>query len=50
MAVVRLAGGAIIIVLEQHPSSIGLIVAAIILLNVGAIPLIIANLGQVRIM
>ncbi|KAL7955787.1 hypothetical protein V8C34DRAFT_290715 [Trichoderma compactum] len=47
-SLMRLAGGPVIIALEQKPS-IGLYVAAIILLNVGVVPLIIATLGYVRI-
>ena len=50
LSLMRLAGGAITIALEDHSRDIGLYVAAIVLLNVGAIPLIVANLGQVRIM
>ena len=46
----RLTGGAITIALEDHPRDIGLYIGAIVLLNVGAIPLIIANWGQIRIM
>lgn len=48
LEIVRLAGGPVTIALEQKPS-IGLYVAAIILLNVGVVPLIIATLGYVRI-
>lgn len=44
----RLAGGPVLIAFEQKPS-IGLYVAAIILLNVGVVPLILATLGYVRI-
>ena len=47
---VRLAGGPVIIALENNHQSIGLYVAAVILLNVGAIPLIIGTLGFIRIM
>ncbi len=46
----RLAGGPVIIALEKNPESIGLIIAAIILLNVGVIPLIVADLGLTRVM
>lgn len=46
----RLVGGAIVIALESHPSNIGLIVAALVLLNVGVIPLIVSNQGLLRIM
>ncbi|RFU74339.1 hypothetical protein TARUN_7966 [Trichoderma arundinaceum] len=47
-SLMRLAGGPVLIAFEQNPS-IGLYVAAIILLNVGVVPLIIATLGYVRI-
>ena len=46
----RLAGGPVIIALQKNPESIGLIIAAIILLNVGVIPLIVADLGLTRAM
>ena len=46
----RLAGGPIIIALEKDPNNIGLIIAALVLLNVGVIPLIVADLGLTRIM
>lgn len=39
-----------IIALEKRPDSIGLIVSAIILLNVGVVPLIISDLGLIRVM
>ncbi|TFB02663.1 hypothetical protein CCMA1212_005444 [Trichoderma ghanense] len=48
-SLIRLAGGPVTIALEKSPS-IGLYSAAIILLNVGVVPLIIATLGFVRIM
>jgi hypothetical protein len=48
LEIVRLAGGPVLIAFEQKPS-IGLYVAAIILLNVGVVPLILATLGYVRI-
>lgn len=47
---VRLAGGIVVILLENNPSSTGLIIATYILLGVGVIPLIISSLGLVRIM
>ncbi|KAM0451197.1 hypothetical protein ACHAPV_010041 [Trichoderma viride] len=47
-SLMRLAGGPVLIAFEQKPS-IGLYVAAIILLNVGVVPLILATLGYVRI-
>lgn len=54
LSLLRLAGGIIIIVLEtqqqrQQQDGFGLIVAAIVLLNVGVVPLIVATLGQMRI-
>ena len=48
--VVRLVGGAITIAVDKEFSNVGLIVAAIVLLNVGAIPLIMCELGMLRIM
>lgn len=50
LSLMRLVGGAITIVLEERQKDIGLYVAAIVLLNVGAIPLVVANLGQIRLM
>ena len=47
---VRLAGGPVIIALERDPSNIGLISAALVLLNVGVVPLIVADLGLTRLM
>ncbi|KAL6907247.1 hypothetical protein GGI43DRAFT_256832 [Trichoderma evansii] len=47
-SLMRLAGGPVLVAFEQKPS-IGLYVVAIILLNVGVVPLIIAALGYVRI-
>lgn len=49
LTIMRLAGGPIIIAVENYPSSVGLIIAALILLNVGTIPLIVVNLGLLRI-
>ncbi|KAL7811644.1 hypothetical protein V8C26DRAFT_408569 [Trichoderma gracile] len=55
METVRIAGGPVTIALEQSSnqedllSNMGLYSAAIILLNVGVVPLIIATLGFVRI-
>jgi hypothetical protein len=46
---VRVAGGPIVIALEKDPSNVGLIIAAIVLLNVGAVPLIVAMSGFFRI-
>ncbi|KAL7936401.1 hypothetical protein V8C35DRAFT_295394 [Trichoderma chlorosporum] len=47
-SLMRLAGGPVIIALDQNPST-GLYIAALILLNVGVVPLIVTNLGYVRI-
>ena len=47
---VRLVGGPILIALQYDETSKGLAIAAIILLNIGAIPLIATNLGFVRAM
>lgn len=46
---VRFAGGIITILLNNNPS-VGLIIATLILLGVGVIPLIISMLGFIRIM
>ncbi|POR37946.1 Uncharacterized protein TPAR_01857, partial [Tolypocladium paradoxum] len=48
-SLMRLAGGPIIIALEKNPDNLGLIIAAIVLLNVGVIPLIVADLGLTRV-
>lgn len=52
---VRLAGGPVLIALEAKKDpdgsfSVGLLIAAIILLNVGVIPLIVADMGLTRLM
>lgn len=47
---VRLAGGIVTILAEKEQDNIGLFIAALILLNVGVVPLIIADLGLTRIM
>ena len=46
----RLVGGIITILAEKKKDNIGLFIAAIVLLNVGVVPLIIADLGLTRIM
>ncbi|KAM3500395.1 hypothetical protein MY10362_006433 [Beauveria mimosiformis] len=46
---VRLAGGIVTIIAEKQPSNTGLWIAALILLNVGVVPLIVANLGLTRL-
>ncbi|CAH0053687.1 unnamed protein product [Clonostachys solani] len=48
-SLIRLVGGPIVIALGNDPSNIGLIVAAIVLLNVGTIPLIVSMSGFFRI-
>ncbi|KAJ2955193.1 hypothetical protein NQ176_g11414 [Zarea fungicola] len=45
----RLAGGIVTIIAEKQPNNIGLFISAIILLNVGVVPLIVANLGLTRL-
>ncbi|VUC36210.1 unnamed protein product [Clonostachys rosea] len=49
LSLIRLAGGPIVIALGNQPSNIGLIVAAIVLLNVGTIPLLVSMSGFFRI-
>jgi hypothetical protein len=46
-AKVRLVGGIIVIVLSSKQENIGLIIAAIVLLNVGIIPLLISTVGLI---
>ncbi|KAF1736021.1 hypothetical protein CRV24_004955 [Beauveria bassiana] len=45
----RLAGGIVTIIAEKQPGNTGLWIAALILLNVGVVPLIVANLGLTRL-
>lgn len=45
----RFTGGPVIIAPEKHPGDTSLLIAAIILLNVGVVPLIVADLGLTRI-
>jgi hypothetical protein len=47
---VRIAGGVVTILLENDPSSVGLIMADVILLGVGVIPLMASTIGLIRIM
>lgn len=47
---VRLAGGIVTIIAEKQIESQGLWIAALILLNVGVVPLIVADLGLTRLM
>lgn len=46
----RLVGGAITIALERDSANVGLLVAAMILLNVGVVPLIMSTLGMLRVL
>lgn len=46
---VRLAGGIVTILAEKKPGNTGLWIAALILLNVGVVPLIVADLGLTRL-
>ena len=46
---VRLVGGVIVIALSSNPNNIGLIISALVLLNVGVIPLIISAVGLIRL-
>lgn len=46
---VRLASGIVSILYENNPSSVGLLIAAIITLNVGVIPLLVCTIGFLRI-
>ncbi|KAJ9136617.1 hypothetical protein NKR23_g9747 [Pleurostoma richardsiae] len=48
-SLIRLVGSILIIVEEQNPDSLGLIIATIVLLNVGLIPLIMSFLDVVRL-
>ncbi|ATY64473.1 hypothetical protein A9K55_004649 [Cordyceps militaris] len=45
----RLAGGIVTILAEKQPDNTGLWIAALILLNVGVVPLIVADLGLTRL-
>ena len=49
LTLMRLAGGIVTIFQDRDQHNAGLVIAAVILLNVGAIPLIVATLGQMRI-
>ncbi|KAJ4144521.1 hypothetical protein LMH87_003402 [Akanthomyces muscarius] len=48
-ALFRLAGGIVTILAEKKPGNTGLWIAALILLNVGVVPLIVADLGLTRL-
>ncbi|KAF9767727.1 hypothetical protein IL306_015068 [Fusarium sp. DS 682] len=45
----RLAGGILTIIRQSNPTSIGLIIATTVLLNVGLIPLMISMVGFIRL-
>lgn len=47
--IVRLAGGPVVLALQSNDTNVGLIIAALILLNMGLIPLLIATLGIIRL-
>jgi hypothetical protein len=42
-------GGIIVIALSSNPDNIGLTIGAIVLLNVGVIPLIVSTVGLIRL-
>jgi hypothetical protein len=46
----RLAGGILTILRQSDPTSLGLIIATTVLLNVGLIPLMISMVGFIRLM
>ncbi|PMD37684.1 hypothetical protein L207DRAFT_636341 [Hyaloscypha variabilis F] len=48
-SMMRLAGGPVVLALEHDTTSRGLIIAALILLNVGLIPLLVTTLGIIRL-
>jgi hypothetical protein len=48
-ATVRLAGGLVVLAL-QSDANVGLAIAALILLNVGLVPLIVVTVGLIRLM
>lgn len=48
--IVRLAGGPVVLALPSDNTRVGLVVAALILLNVGLIPLLVTTLGLIRLM
>lgn len=48
--IVRFVGGILVILQASKPTDIGLIIASIILLNVGVIPLMVSTLGLIRLM
>jgi len=50
IVIVRLAGGPVVLALENDTTSLGLIIAALILLNVGLIPLLVTTFGIIRLM
>ncbi|KAH8168566.1 hypothetical protein LIA77_11830 [Sarocladium implicatum] len=48
-SLLRLAGGPLVIALHKDPTNVGLAIAAIVCLNVGVVPLIVAASGFLRI-
>ena len=48
-SLIRFAGGIVVILLQNDPSSVGLIIATVILLGVGVVPLIVSTIGFLRI-
>lgn len=48
--IVRLAGGPLVLPLQSDNTRIGLVIAALILLNVGLILLLVTTLGLIRLM
>jgi hypothetical protein len=49
-AIVRLAGGPVVLVVQSNVTNEGLAIAALILLNVGLVPLLVTTLGLIRLM
>lgn len=47
---VRIACGIVVVLLQNKPSNVGLIIPSLILLNAGVFPLIAATVGFMRIM
>ncbi len=48
--IVRLTGGPVVLALQSDKTRIGLVIAALILLNVGLIPLLVTTVGLIRLM
>lgn len=45
---VRLVGGILVILLANQPDNVGLLAGALVCLNIGVVPLLLATLGMVR--